>query len=186
MTARPGWHVVAMLFVSLGACRGSDGAQQARQLDERTARRLAGAWTVVFSADPVATTGMRSANAVVAGALVLTEVRHGAPDVEDLRGITHEGIFDLDFRPFGFTSGSGPDIVVARLVAGAGEWKKGVAVDSVYLVLSPGTSRFAVRMAGILAADSGAGVWSANSFSIGGGAGTFVMRRSTGEPRLRE
>lgn len=176
MIARSRLVGVVTLLALLCACRGGDGAQRSRVVDESAARRLAGTWTVSFAADSLATPALSAAGAVVAGTLILTAEQHGAPDVDELRGITDDGVYDLDFRPFGFTSGT-PAVLVARVVAGAGEVGKGASADSVYLVLSPGTPRFAVRMAGIVAADGAAGVWSASAFSMGGGAGTFVMRR---------
>lgn len=147
-------------------------------LDNAAARRFAGVWDVVFHADSQVGYSRHDPDAVVTGTLAFTEDIHGPTEVAGLSGITHTGVYDLDFRPFGWTTrtGSEPAVAAARALGAARGTAKGSGADSFYVVLSPGAGRFAVRMAGAVLGDSAIGTWSARSFAAGGGAGSFVMR----------
>ena len=111
------------------------------------------------------------------GTLVFAADRYGRIAAAELADPTNDGAYDLDFRPFGFSSRARSE--VPTVVARAAATRVG---DSIYVVLSPGTTRFAVRMAGLLAADSAAGSWTATAFSPGGGTGRFTMRRQHDAP----
>jgi hypothetical protein len=172
--------IVAVLSGAI-ACGGVDAAERARLLDAPAMRRLAGSWEVSFAADPHSTTlSMHAAASVVTGSIVLATAHHGPAVMGDIRDITHEGAYDLDFRPFGWTTrgDDDPAVAVARLSPGSRSGDSSTP-DSVVVVLSPGTSRFSVQMRGLLKGDSVQGTWSAASFSSGGGNGRFVMRRGT-------
>jgi hypothetical protein len=174
------------LTVFLLACQPDDAAQRARVLDSPAARRLVGAWAVSFEVDTNMATApqVRSSRPQVQGMLVFAPDHTGPSSTPELEGITHEGAYDLDFRPFGFTTrtAESPAVLVARIVSASELSRVHDVSDSLYVVLSPGTERFSVRMSGTLARDSGWGVWSAYAFSAGGGAGRFVMRRHVENP----
>jgi hypothetical protein len=174
--------VLAMLTLSgVAACGGADAAERTRLLDGPAMRRLSGSWEVSFQPDPRSSTlAMHASAARVTGTIVLATAHHGPTAVRELQGITHAGAYDLDFQPFGWTTrgGNDPAPVVARLRPLLPTPSDSAARDSVFLVLSPGTSRFSVRMAGMLDGDTVRGTWSASSFSAGGGQGHFMMRRS--------
>jgi hypothetical protein len=161
--------VLVSCLLAVGACSRDDAAERARLLHTQAARRLVGTWDATFVADarPGATH-----SASVRGMLAFTTDVHGPSFTAEMRGITHEGTYDLDFSPAGFTTGvaDAPATAVARVVPGVGS-------DSLQVVLSPGTERFAVRMVGMLAWDSAFGTWNAYSRGAGGGSGRFVMRR---------
>lgn len=181
MSAR--WRVAALLLAGIGAACGADhGADRARMLENVAARRFAGVWDVTFHADSQLGFSRHAPDALVTGTLAFTEDVHGPTDVAELAGVTHTGVYDLDFRPFGWETRSGNEaaVAVARVLGATGVAVAPAAADSFYVVLSPGTQRFAVRMAGTIVGDSCAGTWSASSFSAGGGAGTFVMRHRAG------
>ena len=174
-----------LLLPALAACGGADAAQRTRLLDAPAMRRLAGSWEVSFVADPRSTTlSMHASPLVVTGTIVLATAHHGPNAVRDMRNVTHEGAYDLDFRPFGWTTRgeNDPAIAVAQLSPGAATGSVATLPDSVFVVLSPGTSRFSVQMRGTLKGDSVQGTWSASSFSAGGGDGRFVMRRAAATP----
>jgi hypothetical protein len=177
---------IVPLTLLLLACQTDDGAQRTRVLDSPAARRLVGAWAVSFEVDTNMATPpqARLSRPPVEGMLVLAPDHTGPSSTPELDGITHEGAYDVDFRPFGFTTrtAGAPAVVVARIVPATELSLVHSATDSLYVVLSPGTDRFAVRMSGTLTGDSASGVWSAYAFSAGGGAGRFVMRRHVGEP----
>jgi hypothetical protein len=164
--------------VMLAAC--ADAGERERLLASPAARRLVGTWDATFTNDPRASVGVVSTATSVQGTMAFTLDHHGPASVDELRDITHEGSYDLDFSPFGWTtrSSDAPAVAIARVAAGdARASKHGDARDSLFVVLSPGTERFAVRMVGVFAGDSASGMWSARAYSAGGGAGRFVMRR---------
>jgi len=170
--------VAASVMALLIGCARDEAPERSRVLDDAEARRLVGTWVVLFWLDPAQTITTYARPAVpVTGTLVFAEDHFGRIASAELNGPTHDGVYDIDFRPFGFSSRDERAVptVVARIDPGA----KG---DSLYVVLSPGKSRFAVRMAGTIAGDSAAGAWRAAAFSAGGGGGRFVMRRQRDTP----
>jgi hypothetical protein len=165
--------VAAWLAAMALGCAREDMPARRRLLDDAESRRLVGTWDVTFQLDPGQTiTTYAHPDTTVTGTMVFAEDHYGRIAVAELAGPTHDGVYDLDFRPFGFSTrdeGAVPT-VVARV-------DPSIRGDSLHIVLGPGTSRFAVRMAGLLAGDSAAGVWQATAFSAGGGSGRFTMRR---------
>lgn len=137
------------------------------------ARRLVGTWDVTFWLDSERTISTYvHATAPIAGTLVFALDHYGRIDAPELGAPTNDGLYDADFRPFGFSTrddGNLP-VVVARLVPAP-------TGDSVYAILSPGHIRFSVHMAGRFMNDSAAGEWRAAEFSAGGGVGRFAMHR---------
>ena len=173
-------YVTLAVAVMLGACADADAGQRERLLDSPAARRVVGSWDVVFTIDPHASVSLSYTAASVRGTMVFTTDHHGPASMDALHDITHEGSYDLDFSPFGWTtrSADAPAVAIARVAAGGDATASARAgPDSLFVVLSPGTERFAVRMAGVLEGDSASGVWSARAYSAGGGVGRFVMRR---------
>lgn len=165
----------AVLLCMTLAC--SPGEERVpRVVDSPAARELVGAWDVTFIANTLATSLARSArDSVTRGVLTFALTTHGAPSMYGLRGVTHIGVYDVDFSRLGFApaGAGGVTTSVARV---------GAAGDSVHMVLSPDADRFSVRMEGVLADGRGSGTWSATAFSAGGGMGRFVMRRHVSGP----
>lgn len=164
--------LIVACVLALG-CTPDDTAERAQLLDAAAARRLIGSWDVAFLRDPTRPMSADAAQArVVAGTIAFAEDHHGRIASAELRDPTHDGVYDIGFEPFGFSTrdARAVPIAVARVVPTPGR-------DSLYIVLSPGTARFAVRMSGTLSLDSAAGVWRAAAYSAGGGSGSFVMRR---------
>jgi hypothetical protein len=176
--------VVALLLAS-NACHGDAAARRARLLRAPVRQRLAGTWQVAFVADPHSTTiAERASHDTVVGLLVFAPNDHGPLAVAGIDGVTHEGAYDLDFAPFGWTT-RGRDAAptaIARVVIAPGGLPVVPGGDSLYVVLSPGTERFAVQMSGVLVRDTATGVWSALAHSAGGGEGRFVMVRRGSAP----
>ena len=165
-----GLAIAAFVSAAMFACGQADEPSAARIA---IARRLVGTWDATFWLDSERTiSAYVHARKPVAGTLVFALDHYGRLDAPELSAPTNDGLYDADFRSFGFSTrddGSVP-VVVARVVPRP-------MGDSVYVVLSPGRTRFAVRMAGQLTDDSVVGDWRASAFSAGGGAGHFSMRR---------
>lgn len=162
--------IAALSGAALLACERNEEPPASRVA---VARRLVGTWDVTFWLDSERTISTYvHTSAPVAGTLVFALDHYGRLDAPELSAPTNDGLYDADFRPFGFSTRDGDNVpvVVARLVPR-------LTGDSVYVVLSPGRTRFSVRMAGRLADDSAIGDWRASAFSAGGGAGRFAMHR---------
>jgi len=162
--------IAALSGAALLACERNEEPPASRVA---VARRLVGTWDVTFWLDSERTISTYvHASAPVAGTLVFALDHYGRLDAPELNAPTNDGLYDADFRPFGFSTRDGDNVpvVVARLVPRP-------TGDSVYVVLSPGRTRFSVRMTGRLVDDSAVGDWRAAAFSAGGGAGRFAMRR---------
>ena len=172
-----------LLAALLSACGPRDAADREALLGSDAARRLVGVWDVTFDADTLATVmPRRLARRRVTGTMVFTLNRSGAYSTSALQGITHDGAYDLDFVPFGFTTraADAPAAAIARIQPVAHE-RGSHDVDSLWVVLSPGTDHFAVRLRGALSGDSASGTWITESYSSGGGAGRFRMQRHSGQ-----
>jgi hypothetical protein len=172
---------ILALVLLVVACHG-ESAQRLASLESAPARRLIGVWDATFWLDrqvalkPDAGTLPRR----LTGALAFVEDHSGGLSSEDLSDPTHVGVYDVDFRRFGFElGGSG---VVPTVVARTAEPKgiDGGARDSVQIVVGPGAGRDVVRLLGVFAADTIIGVWT-TPLSLGGG-GRFVLRRHPGIP----
>jgi hypothetical protein len=174
-----GWWVAA-LFAGLVGCNARSGAHESEP-DDAPMRRLVGSWQVTFQADPHETPGLRDSSANVSGMIAFTRNRYGPRSDARVGALTHEGVYDLDFRPFGFSTRDAgePASAVARVFPATGHDS---ASDSLIVILSPGAARFAVQMSGTVVGDSATGRWLASSFSAGGGAGGFRMRRTAAAP----
>ena len=169
---------VAGALAATLACAPDETPARARLLDSPAARRLVGAWDVTFRLDVATSVAVRPATAPpVTGTLVFAEDRYGHTSSRELGEPTHDGVYDVDFGPFGFSSRAAGDVPVA--VARVASTPRR---ESLYVVLSPGTTRLAVQMTGTLDDDSASGEWRAAAFSAGGGAGHFTMHRRQGTP----
>ena len=170
--------MVAVAMAATLACAPDESAARARLLDSPAARRLVGAWDVTFQLDVATSVAVRPATTPpVTGTLVFAEDRYGHTSSRELGEATHDGVYDVDFGPFGFSSRAAGDVPVAvARVASASPH------ESLYVVLSPGTAALAVRMTGTISDDSAAGQWRASAFSAGGGAGRFIIRRRQAAP----
>ncbi|NUR54913.1 MAG: hypothetical protein HOQ29_10725 [Acidobacteria bacterium] len=164
------WIVLTGLAV---ACGHGDASARQRLLASPEALRLVGAWKVRFELNYAVSSRVDVGKVgPITGTVVLAEDRFGRVGSTEIGDATHDGVYDVDFSPFGFSSRSEGDVpaAIARLVPTT-------LGDSLYIVLSPGTTRLAVVMAGRLAGDSASGEWHASAFSSGGGAGSFTMHR---------
>lgn len=171
--------MLLLATVGVGACDSVDAAQREHLLDTPAVQRVVGVWAVSIRADSQVMTNVHARGRTITGTMAFTVNHHGPRDILELSGVTHQGVHDLDFVPFGWASGTidAPAVAVARVVPASADGGRANQPDSIYVVMSPGTTQFAVRMTGLVNADSAWGVWSASSFSAGGGAGSFVMRR---------
>ena len=167
---RPIW--LAIWFMVVTGCANIDVAGRAAVLATPLARAAVGTWQTTFRLDPGSTLGaLTPGSTSVNGTIVLAEDFHGAISADELQEATHDGVYDVDFSPLGFSSresGALPG-VIARVVP---------ANDSLYVILSPGTSLFAVRMIGVMSGDTVRGTWTASGNRTSGGSGRFVMRRA--------
>ena len=175
---RDRWRSVvpASLVILALACAHDDERARARLLASPASRHLVGVWDVAFRLDRGTSVNVRTLDTgSVTGTVVFAEDRFGRVATSELGESTHDGVYDVSFEPFGFSSRAESEVpvAIARVVPAA-------RVESLYVVLSPGTTRLSVRMAGTLAGDSAAGEWRASAFSAGGGAGSFRMHRRPG------
>ena len=170
--------MIAVSMAATLACAPDETAARARLLESHAARRLVGAWDVTFRLDVATSVAVRRATTPpVTGTLVFAEDRFGHMSSRELGEPTHDGVYDVDFGSFGFSSRAAGDVpvAVARVASASPR-------ESLYVVLSPGTARLAVQMTGMLDDDSATGEWRAAAFSAGGGAGHFTMHRRQATP----
>lgn len=171
-----------LALVVASACRRDSSRQRRAALETTPARRLVGVWDATLWLDrPIAPgTDPRNPPRHVVGSMAFLEDHVGSVSSEELRGSTHVGVYDIDFRPVGFQP-RGPDgfpDMIARTVARpTGQSTAGAAApsDSVSIVLDPGSSRFPLRLQGMMTADSISGTWTAGQ-ALGGG-GHFSLHR---------
>jgi hypothetical protein len=176
-------RLTLVLLGILSACARSDDGERDHVLESPAVRRLVGAWDVSFVSDPHASLRAPPTTRVLTGTLAFTVDRYGRTETAELSGITNEGTYDVDFRPFGWTTraADAPAVAVARVhtpLRGAGA----AIPDSLAVVLSPGSERLVVVMSGTFSGDSASGIWSAYGYRAGGGTGRFVMRRHANAP----
>jgi hypothetical protein len=175
-----------LLLVALG-CHG-DTAERNRALEKDAARRLVGAWDATLWLDHPVTlaTAPSTLPRRVAGSLAFLEDHYGTLSPGELGDPTHIGVYDIDFRSFGFQlqDVNGVPTAVARTTARATTTPPGAAAvagpDSVTIVLAPGTSQYPCRLAGVFMADSITGIWTAGQLL--GGGGRFSLRRHRTQP----
>ena len=176
---------IAACCLSLAMGCGHDRDDRAAALATPSARRLVGVWDAVFWLDRQYTL-MPSVpdTSPVSGTIVLDEDTHGTVSAEELESPTHVGVYDIDFSRFGFSTREGGSLPGAIARVGEIGIPQRVArppqpaTDSLFIVLSPGTPVFTVRMNGRIMGDSASGAWVASTYRSAGGSGHFVMRRA--------
>jgi hypothetical protein len=176
------WGLFAAVVV---ACGSRESADRRNLLGSDAARRFVGTWDIVMTADSTSTAlRFRRAPGPITGTMVFVLDRSGPASTAALQGVTHEGAYDLDVTPFGFSihATDAPSVAVARLVPVVPRGRSAIAEDSLWIVLNPESERFPVRMQGLLAGDSVVGTWSADAFRVGGGTGHLVMNRQSARP----
>jgi len=170
--------LVGSILIVVG-CTESDDGNRAATLASPAARRLNGSWQVSFTLDRNATvTRNVQDTSQVTGSLAFAEDNHGVVSADELASPTHDGVYDIDFSRFGFstrTSGSFPGVIARVAVVGNRVGRPGS--DSVSIILSPGSQLLTVRMTGRIAGDSIVGGWTASGYRSAGGTGRFVMQR---------
>lgn len=164
-------------LVLMAAC-GNDAAEREHVLESAPAQHLVGVWDATLKLErPIAIASSRqSLPRSIAGTVSFLESRHEHLTFTQMGTPTHVGVYDLDFRELGFPTSETGDapLVVARTVHRADASASGMHADSVYVVLNPGTSRYALILTGAFSGDSVLGAWTAESFL--GGGGVFVLR----------
>lgn len=135
--------------------------------DNHTTTGLVGVWQGAFTATPTSGATSGGPTSALGGDIVLFQ----SPWIERLYGIEDstslEGVYDLDFTPFGFEARP-----VGRVPLANGS----LAGDlSVRIRLNPYVSQGAVVLEGVLHGDSVVGRW---YYELPGGAsGTFLLMR---------
>jgi hypothetical protein len=165
-------------LVVLGCNHATDDREEL--LSRSNAARLVGAWDVTMVLErPIS----RLVDSVgvgrsVTGSIAFTENRRGAREAEGFGVVTGRGVADLDLHPFSlpFGGGEAEGEVVARMAPIVTRGVKS-ARDSVSLLVQSADGRVTVRLDGQLAADTIAGVWSAE-FLRSDASGRFIMKRS--------
>ena len=168
-----------LVLGSVLSCADSEAADRAAALASPSAHRFSGTWQASFTLDRrESMTRFSEDTTPVSGTIVIAEDNHGIVAAREMDSPTHDGAYDIDFSQFGFSTRSGGSFpaVIARVFQPdsrvAGPW-----LDSIAIILSPGSSMFTVRMTGRLARDSITGEWSASGYRSAGALGTFTMRR---------
>lgn len=156
------------------AAVGCDRPGPARtDADRALATRVTGVWDAELRLDasPLGTTAGARARAAGALTLLATARPVGGADAWLGRAATHEGVYDLDAGPLGFTLPA-PD-AVAGLAATTS------APDSLALVLPAGATDRALVLRGTVAGDVARGTWryTSSGRSLSGWRGTFQLRR---------
>lgn len=170
------WTVVAVLLLTGAACKRMS-SYRLQAVEAAPARRLVGVWNVTFTLDPAFRVrgGM---DRPLRGTLALIQDHYGGVSYPQLSTPLHYGVYDIDFRRFGFDPrdrGAVP-IAVASVSTDSSDGRA-TPVDRVHVVLDPGEAQMAITLDGTLAADSAAGTWAVDSRTASGG-GTFVMVRT--------
>lgn len=183
--------VLPAVLVGALACAPGADRQRDRLLASPSVHRLDGLWTLTLTARQPAGASDGPETREVSGIIAFTTDHHGATTAGGIDGITHQGTYDLDFSPLGWTTrdAATPALVVARLLPTELQAKGSLpqaalatptsvrALDSLAVSIGPGTSRYTVQLRGTLDGDRASGTWSATAFSGGGGSGSFVMSR---------
>ena len=177
---RPGnivWQcaILCVAFMVASAC-GNDGqANRRAELAAPAAQRLVGTWSAQFWLDRNAYV-QSTDTTTVSGTISLEEDTYGRVSVSELANATHAGVYDLDFSKFGFEAreSNAPPAAIARV---SSHTANGVSMDSLTVVLSPGTALVPVVMNGFINGDSVVGQWTASAYRAGGASGHFTMRR---------
>lgn len=166
--------LIALLLL-VAACHG-DLEQRRLALAAAPARRLVGVWDATLWLDRPVTlqSDSRTLPRRLSGSLAFLEDHAASVSTDELSDLTHVGVYDIDFRSFGFQlyGSNGFPTAAARTTTRAST--AAGTPDSVWIVLDPGSGRGGLRLAGTFAADSIAGVWT-TAQSLGGG-GRFSLR----------
>lgn len=161
---------IAMLAVlALAACNGigSRGTSE-----EAVARRLVGVWDGTFTLTQ--STGTESPD-TVRGTIALVRNHSGRVWTPQLGAVSEYGIYDIDFRPFGFDPRDDQSIptAVAQITTDS---SGSTQASHVRIVLHPGNARVAAILDGTLTRDEITGAWQTDSRSASG-TGHFILTR---------
>ena len=126
---------------------------------------LSGLWSAELQLDSVWGEERSTSSRIIRGEILMRPVPHLAPGTAVSRSV-HPGLFDLNFRPFGFSLSS-------RDALG---WY--VGDQTVRMRLHPVVGGGSVELHGVLAGDAITGSWR-REFEGRGAAGRFVLRRGT-------
>ncbi|MEO8333708.1 MAG: hypothetical protein ABI664_01960 [bacterium] len=165
------------LLVAVG-CNPESSAEH-RVVDETVAGRLVGTWDIVLTLDrPLSlSTDTHTLPRTAAGTVALLEVGRDPLSYDQMKAPTHMGVYHIDLGSLDFPprDDNGMPALVARIVDIPPRGTATGERDSVYMVLNPESSRYALSLAGTFDHANASGTWIAESFL--GGGGTFVMRR---------
>ena len=170
--------VLAAVLVVLGCNHVADDREQL--LLRADAARLVGAWDVTMILERPLTQLADSAaiGRSVTGSIAFTENRRGAREADDFGVVTGRGVADLDLHAFSLPfGGSEPEGEVVARTAPIVAPSAAAARDSVLLLVQSADGRVTVRLDGLLAGDTIAGLWSAE-FLRNDAGGRFTLRRS--------
>lgn len=151
------WHVEALGQEPGPVKVAAGGAGQAEG-------RLSGLWVAEFQLDSAWGAEGSVASRVVRGEIVMRPVPHLPPGTSVSRSV-HPGLFDVNFRPFGF-------VLTSRDALG---WY--VGSDAIRMRLHPVVNGGSVEMHGVFEGEQVTGSWRHESNGRGE-AGRFVLRRS--------
>ena len=164
---------VALAMLLAGCDRGE------RTRDGRTralAVRASGIWEAEFRLERTPRGAAAEPAPVVRGAVALIESAAGIGREWLQRPGTHAGVYDVDFRPFGFVpepAGPVPTLVVAA-----------VAPDTLLGATPTGPAGGTLVLRGVLPPDGDmvTGTWSYGSRAVGGWGGTFTLHARSPAP----
>lgn len=169
-----------LVLVAASACESRTKDRPA-VIHQASAHRLDGVWRMdlrierpmSFSADG------KSLPRSVEGTVALLENRVGRVAADDMKRVTHTGVYDLDLAAMGLPAAEGGIVpsVAARITRAERSTAGAPAGDSLILVLNPDMPARAIRLSGVIADGVVSGDWVAES-PLGGG-GRFVLRRRT-------
>jgi hypothetical protein len=163
---------IALIFIC--GC-GNENTNRSVELNAPAARRLVGTWNAEFWLDRNAYHSRDTTE--VPGTISLEEDTYGRISATELGDATHAGVYDLDFSRFGFEARE-PDAVPTVIARVSHRIVNGAPIDSLRIVLSPGSPLFPVVMSGLIDCDRPAGQWTASAYRTGGASGHFAMTRA--------
>lgn len=166
--------LAAVTVLSIAACEGSNRPPEA-VLESAVAHRLAGSWVIRLEVDPGSMSSAPRTGGVT-GTVAFVVDRRGRTTTTMLSTPTHEGVFDVDFTPFGWPSQPSDEAPSAAA--------RVQLPDSVYIVFERGEGNLAIRLWGQSRQDAVTGIWRAEGSRSGGASGRFTMTRdaSTSAP----
>lgn len=153
--------IVSLVLTAIGGTRSTAQAQS-KAVDQVT-----GVWDARFTLTKPMLLAKSPSRATVVGQIAMLRSAWLAKQYGTDVGAGWDGMYDVDFTPFGFEARPARRVPSVTAMMSRG--------DSIEVRLNPHVSQGAVVLRGVMKGDSITGIWYYESNR--GGSGTFVLRR---------